>query len=281
MQHLWKVLPQEVLSHKVTHPSGAVPVTGDPQVSGTGKEIQLCCFPPQLSCYPTDGCGGGAAEWVSKDWHLPSTASLLFQTSKGLFWGKHRKEIQSFTILCAAYCVILSRLLCCLLSDSFDVLEGSDAVTEPEVPRFALDTCHWRSLKSNCRGFMWLFINAQQLPRYKAAHKASVRGPRAGTWFLCARDGQTADLNTAGQWGARGNWGFPFPKIYWSVWERECSEAAMGQTVGSTICSFFLTPRGFLIFTCSCFFLPAMLNVHCIQDSPKGSDPRVSSLNSS
>lgn len=144
--------------------------------------------------------------------------------------------------------------------------------------RFALDTCHWRSWKSNSRGFLCLSINAQQLPRYKTSLQTSVSGPRAGGWFLCARDGQRAELNTAGQWGARGNGGFSFLKIYWSISERQCSEAALGQTTGSTICSFF-SPRGFLILICSYSLLPARLNVHWVQDSPKDSDLRISSLN--
>lgn len=74
-------------------------------------------------------------------------------------------------MLCAAYSVFLSCLLCCLLSDSFDVLDGSAAVTEPEAPGFALDTCPWRSWKNNCCGFLLVSINARQLPRYKAAYK--------------------------------------------------------------------------------------------------------------
>lgn len=150
MQHLWKVLPQEVLSHKVTHAGRAVPVTRDAQVSGTGKEIQLCCFPPQLSCYPTDGCGAGAPEWVSKDWHLPSTALLLLQPSEGLFEVNTENKYDHLLF----YCVILSCLLCCLISDIFDVLDGSDAITEAEGPGLALDTCHCRSWKSNCHGFV-------------------------------------------------------------------------------------------------------------------------------
>ena len=104
---------QELLSHKVTHPSRAIPVIRNPPCVKDRKGFKLCCFSLPFSCYPIDGCSGEAMEWVPKDRHLSNTALLLFQTSKGLFVMNKMKWNEYIHLLfCVQPNVLFQNLFC-------------------------------------------------------------------------------------------------------------------------------------------------------------------------
>lgn len=114
--------------------------------------------------------------------------------------------------MCSLLCDFVMCFLCCLLSDSFDVLDGSDAVTQPEEPGSALDTCHWRSWKNNCRGFLCLSINARQLPPVIKQPTNICEGPQSRQVVpVCQR---WADSRAKHSWTMRGprELGLVFPK---------------------------------------------------------------------
>lgn len=153
----------------------------------------------------------------------------------------------------------MSPLLCCLLSDSFDVLDGSGAVTEPEAPGFALDTCPWRGWKNNCCGFLVVSIHARQLPRYKAAYK-HLWGPQSRQVVPLCQRWADSRAKQAGQRGARGNWGFSFLKICWGF-----GRTSPGANHRQHNLFPLPHPKGISNLVCSYSSLPAMLHVCYIQ----------------